>query len=222
MTAPGRIDLEVGGKPYSISTTRMPYFASYIDFQRQSGLGTVKHDDIPLFDAAYQGIDSGFRQCFRKLGTDLTEYSTLCDTLDFLCIDTLEGRSIDMISQDLKSGKGWYDTDWKRPVFIKGNKATARDSSFRLLYLLLTTELEDEAKTRQKMYQAVLFIVSHCGIFKYRARKTIRIAYEERFHVSPAQRIQLDKWPVLQPGTDGARSDHDVTTSDDESHYDSD
>ncbi len=147
------------------------------------------------------------------LGTDLTEYNTLCDTLDFLCIDTLGGRSIDAIIQDLKSGKGWYDTDYKRPVYVKGNKTAARDSSFHLLYLLLWAELEDETKTRQKMYQAVLFIVSHRAIFKYHARKTIRAAYEERFHVSEKQRANLDKWPALQPGTGGAWSD-DVTTDD--------
>jgi len=90
-----------------------------------------------LFDAAYRGIESGLRYCFRMLGTDLTEYNTLCDTLDFLCIDTLGGRSIDAIIQDLKSRKGWYDTDYKRPVYVKGNKTAARDSSFHLLYLLL-------------------------------------------------------------------------------------
>ncbi len=90
-----------------------------------------------MFDAAYRGIESGLRYCFRMLGTDLTEYNTLCNTLDFLCIDTLGGRSIDAIIQDLKSRKGWYDTDYKRPVYVKGNKTAARDSSFHLLYLLL-------------------------------------------------------------------------------------
>lgn len=72
-------------------------------------------------------------------------------------------------------------------TFVTGNKITARDSSFRLLYLLLRADLEDETKTRQKMYHAVLFIVSHRGIFKYNARMTIRMAYEERFHVSEKQ-----------------------------------
>lgn len=214
MIAPERIDIEVGGKPYNVSTTSIPYFASYSGFQCHSRQAADKHGDIPLFDAAYRGVESGFRHCFRKLGTDLTDYSTLCDTLDLLCIDTLGGRSIDAISQDLKSGKGWYDTDYKRPIYVNGNKTTARDSSFRLLYLLLKAELEDETKTRQKMYQAVLFIVSHRRIFKHHARKTIRAAYEERFPVSEKQRANLDKWPALEPGTGAAWSDHDVTTDD--------
>ena len=217
MAAPERTDIEIGGKPYNISTTSMPYFASYIDFQRRSGLAADKHGDIPLFDAAFQGVESGFRRFFRILGTDLTEYSTLCDTLDFLCIDTLGGRSIASISEDLKSGKGWYDDAYKPPLFVRGQKERARDSAFRLLYLLLKTDLEDETKTRQKMYEAVLFVVSHRGIFKYHARKTIRTAYEERFDVSEKQRKILDKWPVLvlEPGTDGMWSDDDVTTEDD-------
>ena len=215
MAAPERTDIEIGGKPYNISTTRMPYFASYIDFQRRSGLAADKHGDIPLFDAAFQGVESGFRRFFRILGTDLTEYSTLCDTLDFLCIDTLGGRSIASISEDLKSGKGWYDDAYRPPLFVRGQKERARDSAFRLLYLLLKADLEDEPKTRQKMYEAVLFIVSHRGIFKYHARKTIRTAYEERFDVSEKQRKILNKWPVA--GTDGMWPDDDVTTEDDPS-----
>ena len=212
MAAPGRIDIEIGGKPYKISTTSMPYFASYIDFQRCSGLAADKHGDIPLFDAAFQGVESGFRRFFRILGTDLTEYGTLCDTLDFLCVDTLGGRSIASISEDLKSGKGWYDDVYKPPRYERGQKERARDSAFRLLYLLLKTDLEDAVKTRQKMFEVVQFVESHCGIFKYHARKTIRAAYEERFDIFEKQRKVLDKWPVLKPGTDGMRPDGDVTT----------
>jgi hypothetical protein len=94
---------------------------------------------------------------------------------------------------------------------VKANKATARDSSFRLLYLILRAEFEDETKTRQKIYNAVLFIVSHSAIFKHHARNTIRAAYEERFCVSNRQRANLDRC-MLEPGTVTAWSDHDVTT----------
>jgi len=94
---------------------------------------------------------------------------------------------------------------------VKANKATARDSSFRLLYLILRAEFEDETKTRQKIYNAVLFIVSHSAIFKHHARNTIRAAYEERFYVSDRQRANLDRC-MLEPGTVTAWSDHDVTT----------
>jgi len=212
MATAGRVDIEVGGKPYNISTTSIPYFASYTDFQCHSGQAAEKHNDIPLFETAYQGVENGFRNCFRKLGTDITEYHTLCDTLDLLCIDTLGGRSIDAISQDLKSGKGVYESNYRRPVYVKANKAIARDSSFRLLCLILRVEFEDETQTRQKIYNAVLFVVSHRAIFKHHARKTIRAAYEERFYVSEKQRANLEKWPMTEPGTGAAWSDHDVTT----------
>jgi hypothetical protein len=126
---------------------------------------------------------------------------------------------MDAIVQDLKSGKEWYETDYKRPIYVKGNKTLARDSSFRLLYLLLRTELDDETKSRQKMYEADLFIIFHRAIFKYHARKNIRAAYEERFHVSEKQRADLDKWPALQPGTRAAWWDLDTTTDDSSAHW---
>lgn len=105
MAVPERVDNEVGGKQYNVSTISIPYFASYVDFQRRSGQAADRHSDIPLFEAAYRGIESGFRHCFRALGTDLTDYNILCDTLDLLCVDILGGRSLDVIIQDLKSGK---------------------------------------------------------------------------------------------------------------------
>ena len=212
MATAERIDSEVGDeRTYNISATSIPYFASYTDFHYRSGQASTRYDDILQFEAAYDGVQIGFHYCFRKLGTDLTEYHALCDTLDFLCADTLDGRSIDAISQGLKSGKGRYGTDYKRSVYVKANKTTARDSSFGLLYLILTAELEDETTICQKIYQAVLFVVSHRAIFNYHARKTITAAYEERFHVSEKQRASLNRWPVLEPGMGAVWSDEDVT-----------
>jgi len=43
MSAPERVDIEISGKPYNISTTSIPYFASYISFQRQSEQAADKH-----------------------------------------------------------------------------------------------------------------------------------------------------------------------------------
>ncbi len=48
-------------------------------------------------------------------------------------------------------------------------------------------------------YNAALFVVSHCGIFKYRTRKMVREAFEERFRVSEKQQKGLDKWPINDP-----------------------
>lgn len=41
---------------------------------------------------------------------------------------------------------------------MKVNEATARDSSFRLLYIIIiTAEFQDKIKACQKIYYAVLF-----------------------------------------------------------------
>lgn len=68
------------------------------------------------------------------------------------------------------------------------------------------------------MYEAILFIVFHRAIFKYHARKNIRAAFEERFHVLEKQRANLNKWPALQSGTRAAWSDLDMTTDDSSAH----
>ncbi|KAI4172642.1 MAG: hypothetical protein LQ346_008567 [Caloplaca aetnensis] len=217
MAAPERIDVKIGGKLYDISTTLIPYFASYTDFQSHSGHTSQEHNEIPSFEAAYQGAEKGFRYCFRNLDTDLSAYHTLCDTLDFLRVDTLGGRSIDAIIEDLKSGEGHHETDYKRSDFMKGDKATARDSAFRLLYVILRGELEDDIATSQKFYNAVIFVVSHRAIFKYRARKMIRAAYEERISASKKQMATLDQWPVLAP-TSTEWSDGEMTTEDSSSY----
>ena len=218
MAAPERIEIEVGPKLYNISTIKIPYFASYLDFQCHSGQTSKKHNEIPFFEAAYQGVERGLRHCFRNLDPDITAYHTLCDTLDFLCIDTLGGRSVDVVIEDLKSGKGRYEVDYKRPLFIRGNKAIARDSCFRLLYLISRLEFEDNTKASQQINQAVVFVVSHRAIFKYRARKAIRAAYEDRFTVSKKQTANLNRWPILEPGSGTEWSDHDVTTEDSSSY----
>lgn len=193
MGTPERIDIKIGGKLYNISTTMIPYFASYTEFQNHSGHIFHERNDIPCFEAAYQGAEKGFRHCFQNLGTDLSTYHTLSETLDFIRVDTLGGRSIDAVIEDLKSGKGRHEIDYKRSVFVKGDKATARDSAFSLLCVILREELEDDVATSQRFFNAVLFVESHRAILKYRARQIIRAAYEERFSTSMKQMANLDR-----------------------------
>ena len=57
-------------------------------------------------------------------------------------------------------------------------------------------------------------MVSHRAIFKYRARKAIRAAYEDRLSVSKKQVANLNRWPILEPGPGTKWSDHDITTED--------
>jgi hypothetical protein len=49
---------------------------------------------------------------------------------------------------------------------VKRDKAKARDAAFRLLYLLLSGESQDEHKDAMKMCNAVVFVTSHPGTFQ--------------------------------------------------------
>ena len=75
---------------------------------------------------------------------------------------------------------------------MKVNKATVTDSSCQLF--------GGELKKRQKIYNAVLFVLSHRAIFEYRARKAINAVYEQRLCVSEKQKTSLNEEP--EPGTD--------------------
>ncbi|MCJ1253539.1 hypothetical protein MMC24_001351 [Lignoscripta atroalba] len=192
-----KVTIEIGSKPYNIDTTKIPYFQSYTSFQAHSGqdASQLTHSEIPLFDAAHYGIEHGFRQYFRKLDPDLTQYHTLCDTLDFLCVDVLKGCSTDAIIQGLKSGKAQYELEYKYYREMKSSKSPARDSAFKLLYLILTAEFNesDISKEKQKMYNVIFFIMSHSVIFKYRTHKILRAAYEERFQPSEKQVAKMNQ-----------------------------
>jgi hypothetical protein len=64
---------------------------------------------------------------------ELEAYYHLCDTFDFLCVTVLQRISLDDIIKNLKVGKGKYEIDYKYSVFVKGNKALARDAAFLLV-----------------------------------------------------------------------------------------
>ena len=196
---------------YSIEVSKVPYLASFASFQHsaKSQSKILTHGPIPLFDTALKGIESGYRQCFRLLPADLSQHHTLCETYDFLQVDVLGGQPLDEIINDLKSRKTDYELEYKRCIEIKGNKTKARDSAFKFLYFLLMCDFENESKVGNKVYNAVLFIVSHSGTFKTRARKIVRAAFEERFEISRKQRTRLDKWEKDEASIN---SEDDATT----------
>ena len=170
-----------------------------------------QHDAIPLFDVALEGIKSGYRQCFSLLNDDVHQYQTLCETYKFLKIDVLEGMSMDEVAAGIKAGKADIDLDYE------GDKKMARDSAFKLLFLMLGDELIGY-NHRNKFFNAVLYVVSHPGTFKYKSRKAVRAVYENRGFPSMKQKANLDKWT-----NDTDAEDDDCTTeSDDSCIYDSD
>lgn len=180
----------------------MPYFASFVKRQRatQTGATELVHEPIKLFEVAFKGIESGYRQCFRSLPINLGQYRTLFETFKFLEVDLLKGLAIDHVISNLKAGKADYDPEERWP--ISGDKNLARDTAFQLLYLILYVHTEDGGKESMKLYNAVMFVVSHPTTFKYRTKRVIRLAYEERFRPTTKQRMGLDKWEKVGTNTD--------------------
>lgn len=208
--------IKVGDVVYNLNVSKIPYFASFVKRQKtaQQETSGFVHDQIPLFDVALRGLESGYRQCFRSLPVDLSQYRTLCETYKFLNIDVLNHMSLDAIILNLKVGKADYDVDYgHRP--IRGNKELARDTAFQLLYLMLLGQLENETKDGQKLYNAVMFVVSHPGTFKYRTKRVIRAAYEMRFSITMKQRSRLDEWEMKGAGS----SEDDITTEEEPDYY---
>jgi hypothetical protein len=193
--------IKVGDVTYNLNVSRIPYFASFVEGRKttqQEPSGFV-HVQIPLFDVALRGLESGYRQCFRSLPVDLYQHRTLCETYKFLNIDVLNHMPLDAIIVNLKVGRADYDVDYGHP--IRGNKELARDTAFQLLYLMLLGQLEDEKKDVQKLYNAVMFVVSQPVTFKYRTKRVIRAAYEARFNITVKQRSKLDEWEVKGAGS---------------------
>ncbi|KAJ5247882.1 hypothetical protein N7468_002865 [Penicillium chermesinum] len=161
--------LKIGDTVYKLDVSKIPYLAAFVKFQRLSRPGDdldLVHGDIALFDVALKGLESGYRQCFRCLRGNISQYHTLCETYDFLRVDVLRGQSIDTIFADLKACKTDYKFDYQRPRAVKGDKTQARDAAFRLLFLIIRGKFSDEKKDPAKVYNAVLFIVSHSATFK--------------------------------------------------------
>lgn len=206
-----------------IDVSKIPYLSSFVNFQINAQPGSTEfvHEPIPLFDIALKGIESGYRQCFRSLPADLSQHHILCDTYHFLHVDILGGQSIGEIINDLKSGAGDYDREERRE--IKGDRAKARDTAFKLLYLILLGDFTDEAKDSTKIFNAVLYLVSHAATFKWRTRSVVRAAYEERFVVSTKQKAALDKWEKKDPAKLAVEDAGDVTTEEEgQDYFDSD
>ena len=76
--------------------------------------------------------------------------------------------------------------------------------------MILLRHSDKDPKAVNKIFGAVLFIISHPRTFKSKPRAVIRAAYEERFGISVKQQAQLDKWKQ-EVGTE-EESGSDTTT----------
>ncbi|KAJ5111460.1 hypothetical protein N7532_001995 [Penicillium argentinense] len=191
-----RTTLKIGDTFHNVDLLTIPYLSSFVRFQRlaQPQNTDFIHRDIPLFDIALKGLESGYRQCFRCLRGNIPRYHTLCETYHFLGIDVPAGKTIENIFVDLRACKTVYELGYKSYRGVRGDKSRARDAAFRLLFLIIRGEFGDERNEHAKVYNAVLFIVSHPGTFKKSTRIAVRSVFEERFVISMKQRSQLDRW----------------------------
>ena len=211
--------IRIGDMDYSVNVSKIPYFASFVRLQKitQPEATEFIHEPIKHFDMALKGIEMGYRQCFRSLPTDLSQYRTLFETYKFLNVDVLSGMSINEVTANLKVGKADYDPEERRS--IPGNKSLARDTAFQLLYLILHTQFGDESKDSNNLFNAFMFVVSHPGTFKYRTKRVTRVAYEERFRLTTKQKARLDQWEKGET----VNSAIDVTTEEEPDYnFDSD
>ncbi|KAI1370589.1 hypothetical protein F4677DRAFT_438092 [Hypoxylon crocopeplum] len=192
-----------------------------VSLPRSSGKDTTSSsipDNIPFSDIIKFGVSHGFRQFFRRMPIQLSDYHVLCKQLKTLAIDVLRGRKMRDIMNDMRRGKSDWDPDERQQ--IEGLKSLARDSAFRLLYLFLLREFESDAKDQNMAYNATLFVVSHSGIFKCRTRKMVREAFDEQFHVSQKQRTTLNMWSINESSSQ--LQEEDVTTEVYDYGFDSD
>ncbi|RYO86982.1 hypothetical protein DL764_008924 [Monosporascus ibericus] len=215
--------VQVGDKEYVIDVEKIPYFESFLKFQQNAGQNTESlptHNDVPFFDVINNGTHDGFRQFFRRMPTQLSDYHVLCETLEFLAVDVLGGRNLHAIMQDMRKAKSDWDREERRE--IKGLKTVARDSAFRLMYVFLLGEFGDDVKDSNMAFNITLFVVSHPSIFRYRTRKMIRAAFEERFCMSDKQRRGLDKWPIDDSSSKESQEEDSTTTSEESDDFDFD
>ncbi|EXF86246.1 hypothetical protein CFIO01_02305 [Colletotrichum fioriniae PJ7] len=172
--------------------------------------GSASHSEI-----IERGLRYGFRRIIRSMPTRLSDYHSLCETLRSRQVDVLAGRSLRDIMRDMRQGKDDWDPDERRT--IAGFKSLARDSAFRLLYALV---LDLPGVSDQNMaFNATMFVVSHRRIFKYKTRRMVREAFEERFLISRNQRDGLNKWPIGDSPCADLREDAEETTSEEELYY---
>jgi hypothetical protein len=78
-------------------------------------------------------------------------------------------------------------------------------------------DFKDDTKDSAKVFNAVLYLVSHAATFKWRMRSVVRAAYEERFVVSTKQKAALDKWEKKDAAKLAEEEAGDVTTEEEES-----
>src|SRR5579871_6185344 len=91
----------------NINTLQMPCFRSFPKFQEtaQAQSEELVHDLSLSFNIAHREITTGYSQCLWSSPPELSQYRTICDTYETLCVDIMNMQSIDKIFTKKKSRK---------------------------------------------------------------------------------------------------------------------
>lgn len=176
-------------------------------------------DDVRFYQVINSAMEKGFRQVFRRMPARISDYRLLCQSLDSNAIGVHRGRTLSGIMKEMRLGKSDWDNEDRQGINDRGG---ARDSAFRLMYVLLQGKLgitEGRPGDKNMAYNATEFVVSHSLILWPRIRKIVREAFEERFTLSYKQRKQLDKWPIPVIGEEEGEEDDQTTEEEDEYLY---
>lgn len=84
----------------------------------------------------------------------------------------------------------------------------ARDSAFRLVYYMLCRQDDSTVSARNKIYNAVSYVVSHPGTFGPRTRHIVRDICDRQLRFSTKQNMSMDRWK-----TGGFASEDENTTA---------
>ena len=216
----------IGECEYTLKKSELPpYLESLVAFESSrnndhSGDDTQRRfaldGSIAEFEAALAGIQDGYRSVFPLLQTDAARYQALCATYDFLLVDVTSQRPISDLVEELKYTRPSGEDEGR------GSLAQARDAAFKLIYIVLTTETQ-ELRDLNRIYDAVLYVVSHPRTFTLDMRSVVIEAYLDRFPASRKQRGTLETW-LTKYATDFADSEDEdyYSMSYDPYAYDSD
>lgn len=198
--------IRIGDVNYNVDLSKFPYLASFVQRQKIAHPEATEfiHDPIELFAVALEGVESGYRQCLQSLPTNVSQYRILFETYKFLQVDVLGGLSLDEVVANVEVGIGkanYGDSEDQTP--LSSDKPLADDSAFQLLCLILHAQPGADDKDHVKIFDAVMFVVSHPGTFEYRTKRVVRLAYDETFTPTLKQRAKLDQWENIEAADSG-------------------
>ncbi|KAK7177896.1 hypothetical protein PSPO01_16058 [Paraphaeosphaeria sporulosa] len=101
------------------------------------------------------------------------------------------------------------------------SQSKARDAAFKLVYSALQDTFQSNDKHKNTIFNALLFVVSHPGTFKW-MRNAVRAVYEGRFMISAKQRANLDRWQLDFSAQADNQEDDETTEEEDLEWYNSD